>query len=164
MNWQLLIPLLTTTGVAILGWCVGHALNAHRDRNNKRREVRVQYLIEAYRSLEAAACRDRVYNTKLGRGFESAIADIQLFGTSEQARIVRTMAVAIDKRQNDASMRQVLMSLRDALRKELGLGVLNEEPFHFRLRPEGQPGAAPNGGPAKPSGSSGVTGGPPPVR
>jgi hypothetical protein len=40
MNWQLLIPLLATTTVAILGWYVVHAMNARRDRNNKRGDVR----------------------------------------------------------------------------------------------------------------------------
>lgn len=47
MNWQLLIPLLITTGIAVLGWLVGHALNAKRDIQNKRREIQVQYLVEA---------------------------------------------------------------------------------------------------------------------
>jgi len=147
MNWQLLIPLLTTTGVAILGWCVGHALNARRDRINKRREVRVQYLIEAYRRLEAGACRGAIHATEFGTGFESAIADVQLFGTAEQARLARAMAVAIATRQENASAGPLLLSLRDALRRELGLGALQEEPFHFRLGPQGQPSATPNSRP-----------------
>jgi hypothetical protein len=163
MNWQLLIPLLITTGVAILGWCVGHALNARRDRNNKRREVRVQYLIEAYRGLEAGTCRGPIHGTEFGKRFESAIADIQLFGTSEQARIAKELATAIATRQDNASATPLLLSLRNALRMELGLGEINEKPVQFRLVLEGQPGAAPNGGPAKPFGNSGVTGGPPSV-
>jgi hypothetical protein len=31
VNWQLLIPLLVTTVVAVSGWVVGQRLNAERD-------------------------------------------------------------------------------------------------------------------------------------
>jgi hypothetical protein len=141
MNWQLLIPLLITTGVAIIGWLVGHALNVKRDRQNKRREIRVQYLIEAYRRLEAGTCRGPIHKTDYGRGFESAIADIQLLGTNEQAQIAHELAVAIATRQNEASAGPLLTSLRNGLRRELDLGAINEELIHFRLKSEGQQSA-----------------------
>jgi len=138
MNWQLLIPLLITTCVAVLGWLVGHALNAKRDLQNKRREIRVQYLIEAYRRLEAAGSRGPIHETKFGEGFESAIADIQLFGTEDQAQMAKEMVLAITSHRTDASSGHLLMSLRDSLRHELNLGLMKEEPFHFRLKSEGQ--------------------------
>ena len=47
MGWSLMIPLL----VAVLGWFIAHRLAAARDRANKRREVQVSYLIEAFRRL-----------------------------------------------------------------------------------------------------------------
>jgi hypothetical protein len=79
MNWQLLGPLLVTTAVAIGGWFVAHALTSRRDRSNKQREHRISYLIEAYRSLELCAHRiDNLDCVKL----ESAVADIQLFGST----------------------------------------------------------------------------------
>nr|VFK01759.1 MAG: hypothetical protein BECKH772A_GA0070896_102397 [Candidatus Kentron sp. H]VFK01855.1 MAG: hypothetical protein BECKH772B_GA0070898_102497 [Candidatus Kentron sp. H]VFK05166.1 MAG: hypothetical protein BECKH772C_GA0070978_102432 [Candidatus Kentron sp. H] len=56
MDWKLL-SLLGTVIVAFSGWFVVHVLNASRDRRNKRREIRVKYLIEAYRNLESAAQR-----------------------------------------------------------------------------------------------------------
>ena len=149
MNWQLLVPLLVTTIVATLGWYVAHALNSRRDRSNKRREIRVQYLIEAYRRLEAGTCRGPIHSTEFGKGFESAIADIQLFGTSEHAHLARDLATAIATRQDGASAGPLLLSLRDALRGELSLGALNAEPIHFRLgteankRPEGTEGKCP---------------------
>ncbi|PXF56782.1 MAG: hypothetical protein C4B58_12275 [Deltaproteobacteria bacterium] len=139
MNWQLLIPLLITTGVAVLGWLVGHTLHTSRDRQNKRREIRVQYLIEAYRQLEAGTCRGPIHGTKIGNEFESAIADIQLFGTDNQARMAKELAAAIAECQPEASAGPLLLSLRDALRRELDLGALNEVPMHFRLAPKGQP-------------------------
>ena len=137
MNYQLLLPLLTTTGVAIFGWLVGHALNARRDRQNKRREIRVQYLIEAYRRLENSTYRDSIYGTEFGKGLESAIADIQLFGTEDQAQMAKKLAEDIAGQEN-ASVGSLLMSLRDTLRCELNLGTLNKEPIQFRLKPKGQ--------------------------
>lgn len=137
MNWHLLTPLLVTTGVAILGWLVGHYLNSKRDRQNKRREIRVQYLIEAYRNLETGTCRDLIHGTEFGKGFESAIADIQLLGSDDQARMAKELAIAIANRQLPVSAGPLLMSLRNALRHELDLGFLNEEPIHFRLKSKG---------------------------
>ena len=55
MNFGLLIPLLVTTLVAILGWVVAHAFARSRDRANKQREIRVNYLIQAYRQLGMGA-------------------------------------------------------------------------------------------------------------
>ena len=57
MDWKLLFPHLGTVIVVFIGWFVVHLLNAYRDRSNKRREIRVQYLIEAYQNLESAAQR-----------------------------------------------------------------------------------------------------------
>jgi hypothetical protein len=47
MNTEVLIPLLLTTCVAVAGWYAAHRLPARRNLANKRRELRVQYLIEA---------------------------------------------------------------------------------------------------------------------
>jgi hypothetical protein len=138
MNWQLLIPLVITTGVAMLGWFVAHRFNTHRDRQNNRREVRVEYLIEAYRRLEGGADRGAIHNTEYGKGFESAIADVQLFGTVEQVRMAKELASAIAERKEGASAGALLLSLRDDLRKELSLDVINEKPIHFRLKQPGQ--------------------------
>nr|VFJ67662.1 MAG: hypothetical protein BECKDK2373C_GA0170839_11684 [Candidatus Kentron sp. DK]VFJ69924.1 MAG: hypothetical protein BECKDK2373B_GA0170837_12594 [Candidatus Kentron sp. DK] len=50
MDWKLLFPHLGTVIVVFIGWFVVHLLNAYRDRRNKRREIRVQYLIKASHS------------------------------------------------------------------------------------------------------------------
>ncbi|WYD81120.1 MAG: hypothetical protein V8K32_01780 [Candidatus Electrothrix gigas] len=114
-----------------------HYLTSKRDRQNKRREIRVQYLIEAYRKLEAGVSRGPIHGTEHGKGFESAIADIQLLGSDEQARMAKEFTTAIATRKDDASVGPLLMSLRDALRSELDLGSLNEEPIYFRLNSKG---------------------------
>jgi protein-tyrosine phosphatase len=46
MTWQLLSALLAATLVAIACWLAGHYVNVRRDRRNRRREIRLEYLIE----------------------------------------------------------------------------------------------------------------------
>jgi hypothetical protein len=109
MNWQLFIQLLATAGIAMLGWIVAHHFNVRRDQQNKRREIRVGYLIEAYRQLEAGTNRGSIDGTEYGRGFESAIADIQLFGTAEQVRLAKQLAIDIAEHKKDASAGPLLL-------------------------------------------------------
>lgn len=52
-----MLTLLIPTVVAIVSWFVGSWLSVTRDRANKRRDLRVQYLIEAYRRLATATER-----------------------------------------------------------------------------------------------------------
>ena len=77
--WQLLIPLLVTTIVAVTGWVVGHRLNAKRDLHNKRIELRIKFLLVAYRNLESAI-ETEVTRENLSI-LETAISNIQLLGT-----------------------------------------------------------------------------------
>jgi hypothetical protein len=84
MNWQLLIPLLVTTAVAIIGWFAAHSLTVQRDRANKRREERVNALISAYQRLfKCCELKDKSDLYSRAELLESAIADIQLFGNFE---------------------------------------------------------------------------------
>ena len=61
--------------MAVIGWFAAHQFNSYRDRVTKRRELRIQYLLEAYRRLEAAANRpDKTEGQTLA--FESARSPI----------------------------------------------------------------------------------------
>ncbi len=145
MNWSLLLPLLATTGLAIAGWVVVHLLATARDQKNKRREVRLNFLLDAYRRLEAGASRDPIHDSRFADGFESALADIQLLGTTEQSVMAKELAYAIASRAPDASASPLLLSLRDELRRELDLEPLGECPIHLRFQEAGQQGDAADG-------------------
>jgi len=47
MNLSLFLPLVVTAALAIAGWWAVHRLSMNRDQENKRRDLRVQYLLEA---------------------------------------------------------------------------------------------------------------------
>ncbi|MFA6201549.1 MAG: hypothetical protein WC710_00005 [Gallionella sp.] len=133
MNWALLFPLLVTTLLGVFSWFAAHWLSSTRDRENKKRDLRLSFLLEAYRRLEAGANRGSLEGTDFAAGFESAIADIQLLGTVEQAQLAKNVAISIARRDPQASAGPLLRSLRDELREHLSLQPLAEEPLHFRL-------------------------------
>ena len=138
MNWNLLLPLLVTTAVVIVGWIVAHRLTAARDQRNKRRDIRLSFLLEAYRRLEASSSRGPIHDSKYADGFESAIADIQLLGTMEQNEMAKDLASAIASGSSDATANALLLSLRDDLRRELDLEPLGEAPIYLRFQRTGR--------------------------
>jgi len=133
INWQLLIPLLVTTLVAVAGWIVGHRLNAERDLQNKRVELRIRYLLEAYRNLEASI------ETEVSRKnldvLEAAISDIQLLGSPEQVDKVLAWSSQFAKTgtQKDVNLQDLLEDLRTSLRQDLGLRPIDRKIRHVKF-------------------------------
>ncbi|MFO1428551.1 MAG: hypothetical protein U1F76_00190 [Candidatus Competibacteraceae bacterium] len=117
--------------VAVVGWFAAHQFNAYRDRQNKRRDLRIQFLLDAYRRLESAANRETMTEEQM-LAFESAVADIQLLGTREQVAAmvsyIRQHAVG-----GGAHIDQVLRLLRRDLRSEVGLPGEVESAVFFRF-------------------------------
>jgi len=88
-----LTSIIATTVIAVVGWFIGHQLSISRDIKNKRTEIKIGYLIEAYRKLE------RVSNSENPdrKNFETAIADIQLLGTRRQVKLAQDIAIQFEK-------------------------------------------------------------------
>ncbi|MDO5638237.1 MAG: hypothetical protein Q4G28_00010 [Neisseria sp.] len=122
-----------------IGWIVVHQLNIHRDRKNKQADLRLQFLLEAYRRLEFSANRDIVSSEEFMRNHESAIADIQLLGNSEQISAILKY-INNHARNGSADISNVLELLRQELREELNLSNEKEKIVVFRFkRPESKP-------------------------
>ena len=96
---------------------ISYFLSIRMNTQNKKKEVVVKYLIEAWQILEKGAQRK---HGKYQIEIESAIANIQLFGTAEQIKIAKKFAKEI-ARNNEASCNDLLDLLRKDLRKELNL-------------------------------------------
>lgn len=117
-----LAPLLSPVFAALVvggGWFVAH--RSHRA--NKRHGLSVQYLLQAYRRLENAANREDKTDEQTV-AFESAVADIQFLGRSDQiAETVKYLKehASVGGRTID----NVLSLLRNDLRKKLGLSPVN---------------------------------------
>ena len=107
-----------------------------RDRLSKKRDLRTQYLIEAYRRLESAGNRSD-QTSEVARSLESAVADIQLFGSQEQVRLSRAFALEFSA-NGHASLDALLESLRTDLRKELDLGDAGSQITYLRIVDRGR--------------------------
>lgn len=119
--------------VAIIGGLVAHWLTIWRDRRNKRKEQRIQYLIEAYRRLSKASHHPRLY--EIAEEVQSAVNDIQLFGTEKQIRLAEKFA--FDLANNKVAQADELFGeLRDDLRSELKLPKTPSKFFSLRIQPE----------------------------
>ena len=131
-NPDLLVPLLVTTLVAIVGWFAAHRLAAARDRANKRRELRVSFLIDAYRRLEFASRRE--HDSETVKALESALADIQLMGSPEQVAMIPDYLSALNANPT-TDPGPLLESLRKELRQELKLRALPDGGVIARVSP-----------------------------
>jgi hypothetical protein len=83
------------------------------------RDLRVQYLIEAYRRLATATERKETDATYFA-DLDSAIVDVQLFGSANQILAAQKFAKQLAEHRM-AQLTELLASLRDDLRVELRL-------------------------------------------
>jgi hypothetical protein len=117
---------------AAIAAVLAHRLTSRRDQTNRRNDLRVEYLLSAYRVLADTSHRDLDPGSAHVRTFEQGLADIQLLGSEQQAE----MAVGIGKslaENGEAQMDALLLSLRDDLRSELKLEPLRRPPSHIRI-------------------------------
>ncbi len=122
MNNDLIIQCIIT----VIGWIVVYILAIRKNTQIKKKEVTIEYLIKAWGKLEKASNRkDNRYNTEI----ETAIADIQLFGTKQQIELAQQFAEEI-ARNKESSALELLILLRENLRKEL---KLEKAPRKFKL-------------------------------
>lgn len=113
MNDNLVIQGVLT----VIGWIVVYILAIRQNTQIKKKEVTIKFLIQSWRKLEKASNRkDNRYNTEI----ETAIADIQLFGTKQQIELAQQFIEEI-ARHKEGSTLELLDLLREDLRKELKL-------------------------------------------
>lgn len=116
--WKILITVL----LAIIGWIAAHYFTSRRDVQNKKREIRVKFLIEVYQKLENAIQRPA---KKVGNDLEYVVATIQLFGSNEQILLAKNIANDIAN-NGSADLEPLLKSLRTDLRKDLKLSKTDD--------------------------------------
>jgi hypothetical protein len=130
MKIDQLAPLAITVLLSLIGWYIAYWTTVRRDRLSKKRDLRIQYLIDAYRRLESAANRTNA----VMEGLESAVADIQLLGSPEQVRLAREFALEFAA-AGGAGLEDLLESLRADLRRELDLRDPATRIIHLRIVP-----------------------------
>lgn len=131
MDWKLFAQVVMTFAIAVFGGWLGHILSGRRDLTNERRKLRIQYLLEAYRRLEAASER-RQNHEQYWTDLESAVADIQLLGTPHQASLARQLAFSMAQ-NSTAPTDPLIFDLRQSLRYELRLPAISERVIMLRF-------------------------------
>ena len=137
---------IVTVLVALVGWFVVHRLTAWRDRVNHKRKISTDFLIKAFQNLANAANREP--SPQYFRDMEAAIADIQLFGSTSQIKMIETFTKEFTER-GQASMDLLLNSLRKDLRKKLEYEAVEGNVRWFRRdgSPQVAQQSAPRDGP-----------------
>ena len=128
MNADVLIPLLVTSLITVVSWSAIHFLSKQRDVLNKKKEIRIRYLIDAFRRLESASNKKVAINKDL----ESVMADIQLFGSKKQIKLAQKFISEMAENQNSSTL-ELLESLRDVLREELMLDKVSDKFLFLRI-------------------------------
>ncbi|HEX3041255.1 MAG TPA: hypothetical protein VHP56_04115 [Solirubrobacterales bacterium] len=126
---------LTFLGGLVAGGLVAaltHRFTSRRDQANRRSEMRIQFLLGAYRSLADVSNRGLQGGTSDARAFEKALDDIQLLGSRAQAEKAKEVAEVMAS-EGGASTDDLLKTLRNDLRAELGLSALEDPPVHLRI-------------------------------
>lgn len=91
MNVDDTIKNAITVAIAVVGWIVANHFTTKRDKSLKRQEIKLKYLIDAYKFL-ADDIEQRELNTETARKLETIIADIQLFGSLKQVELTKKLA------------------------------------------------------------------------
>ncbi|MCG3678015.1 hypothetical protein L5F07_01970 [Aliarcobacter butzleri] len=106
--------------IAVIGWIVAHYFTSKRDVSNKKREIRLNYLIEVYLILTNDLTERGNIDSKKAEIIEKIISQVQLLGSKKQVELVKTLADSIGKGEI-IEYDTLINSLRDDLRKELEL-------------------------------------------
>ena len=155
LNLSLLLPLLITAIITIAGWWFVNYLESCRDIENKKLEIKTEYLINAYRTIAMNAGRSpaKIVNFEMPEDlkermfkFELAIADIQLFGTLPQIELLKNFVLnkpveVVQANPNEwriisKDVNKLLTDLRIELREVLNLEEIphpEEGVYWFRL-------------------------------
>jgi len=122
----ILAPSLAAS-VAIVGWAVAHYFAQERDRKNRAKVLRNEYLISAYRTIFRVGVEQNIVKNAVE--YENAIADIQLFGSIRQIELAEkyTQDISI---KGKADLTELIKELRSELRVELDLEKTGDE-IHF---------------------------------
>ncbi len=111
--------ILITIILAVIGWVVGYYFTTRKDINQKRRDLSIEHLINAYRILtnEISHRKEtKENNTQL----ENILSDIQLFGSEEQVQLAKDLANTVAS-GGEFQLDPLINSLRNDLRKMIGL-------------------------------------------
>lgn len=126
MEWlKIIVPAVATligAAVVVFGWHKSHQLTSERDQRNKRRDLRLTMMLDAYRALANSAHRPLVGDAALE--VERALESIQLLGTPKQIDLAQRLVRDFAEHQG-VDWQPLLVELRTSLRE---ISLLKQRP------------------------------------
>lgn len=129
----LAISILSAVLAGAVAAVLTHVLTARRDQKNRRSDLRVEYLMRTYLALADAANRSPDPSSR--RAIELGLAEIQLLGAKGQTEIAISVSEQLAE-TGGVNLNDLLRSLRDDLREELGVEPVVQTPIHLRFARE----------------------------
>jgi hypothetical protein len=117
------LTLISTLFIAFSGWY--H--ERKKDRKSKQDDIRLEYLINAYKHIAMGADRDYTNekNIDLKRKYEEGLCIIELYGNKEEIEEIRNIT--------EKGYIPLLKILRNNLRKELELETIDDDIICLRV-------------------------------
>jgi len=133
---KVIIVLLTIVFV----WVTGHWFNLYRAKVVKRKELKTQHLITAYKNLNhfVSSLINQETSKQTIDELHSALSNIQLFGSEFQIRLVIkiTEIITLDNKSPDVELSNLVQNLRNDLRNELGLNQTDAKIVYLEVMPK----------------------------
>lgn len=123
--WELLGPIL----VALVGYAIVHIFSSWRDRKNKKREIRVKFLINSYERLTRVV-RQAPWKFE---DLQQVLADIQLMGTKNQVDEAEKLSLKVPEAMKgsgadaELDLGPLLREFRNDLRAELSMKAIEKD-------------------------------------
>ncbi|MDL2289450.1 hypothetical protein LJB83_01655 [Clostridia bacterium OttesenSCG-928-F22] len=118
---------ILTVIIAVFGWFIGYFSSSKINLKNAKREIIINYLIEAYEIL-SAECNTPATTDNI----EKAISNIQLFGTPQQIALAKRFSLDFVE-NGTAQLDDLLFELRNHLRDELNIPAIDERLIFLRI-------------------------------
>jgi hypothetical protein len=120
---------LTIIASALMFW-LSSRNSAVSQKQEHRRRLAINHLVESYRKLEAAC--NRPQNSPQFKELESALANIQLFGSTQQIALAHEFMENFSP--SGGNLEALLNQLRDELREEIELDATKSKMKFFRAK------------------------------
>jgi len=136
LEFKEILALSVTVLLAVAGWMVSHGLSVKREIEQKKREIRVQHLREAYLKLANVADTGNLQANIVD--IQQAFNDIQLFGELSEIHLIECIIRQVTE-EGSARIDDLLKELRNEIREHIGLKRIDD--YRLYIRVEGRPGA-----------------------
>lgn len=120
-----IVTILSSIILTVIGWFLVSLLTSYRENKNRRKNIRIEYLVNAYRDISIFITREsnKCLTMEVHNNFERAIRDIQIYGSVKEIELVKEYISNISKK--GYSVDPLLNLLRDNLRETLKLEKVN---------------------------------------